>query len=319
MSGVPTEDEPGQITAAVGRACLRFKSLSEVEGQKMFVKCSFPGRGTSILLSGTGDSDERTAASAAVVAPSDTTLVPPLTQSAPVDIVIVSSHPEKESEVPGGDVEHAGTEAPQNDADAKEMEEKKGSVTLVELGFSLDSAKFALTEENLSLLENTEMQIELCSHGVDGAETVIGTATARIANVLRGQNEWRNNLPLGIYSHIEQTASDTKNNEGETADAVNESNVEGGAEGQDEGVIQDKQATPVDTSLGPLEFGGSTSTVCVTLLTDDGTSDYTVGGGSLWTDGAEISGVPEGWKVQPPPETERSGWNDAIAQILAGN
>ena len=56
----------------------------------------------------------------------------------------------------------------------------------------------------------------------------------------------------------------------------------------------------------------------VTLGTDDDTADYTMGGGSLWTDGAEVSGVPEAWKVRPPPETDRSSWNDAIAQLLAG-
>lgn len=317
MSGVTTEDEPGQITAAVGRACLRFKNLSELEGQKLFVKCSFPGRGTSIFVPSIDDPGEPAAASIAAVVPLDSTLVPPRTvQSAPVGIVVVSSQPEKESGGPDIGIENAGVETPQNDADAKDCEREK-SLTSIDLGFTLDSTKFDLTEANLSQIENTEMHIELCLHGVDGTETVLGAATARVANVLRGKNKWCDNLSLGTYSHLVQTAADTKTSEEET-DAANSSSVGADAEGHDEVVITEKQAALVDASLGLLEFGGSTSTVCVTLLTDDGTSDYTVGGGSLWTDGAEIAGVPEGWKIQPPPETEYSGWNDAIAQILAG-
>lgn len=317
MSGATTEDEPGQITAAVGRACLRFKNVSELEGQKLFVKCSFPGRGTSIFVPSIDDPGEPAAASTAAVVPPDNTFVPLRSvQSAPVDIVVVSSQPEKESGVPDIGIENAGPGTPRNDADTKEIDWEK-SLTSIDLGFTLDSTKFGLTEANLSSLENTEMQIELCLHGVDGTETVVGAATARVANVLRGKNKWCDNLPLGTYSHLVQAAFDTKNSEGET-DAVNNSKEGADAEGHGEVVITDKQAALVDASLGPLEFGGSTSTVCVTLLTDDGTSDYTVGGGSLWTDGAEVAGVPEGWKIQPPPETEHSGWNDAIAQILAG-
>lgn len=73
-----------------------------------------------------------------------------------------------------------------------------------------------------------------------------------------------------------------------------------------------------DNSPGALQHGGSTSTVFVTLATDDDTADYTVGGGSIWVDTATVVGAPEGWKIQPPAGTEHAAWNDTIAQILAG-
>lgn len=73
-----------------------------------------------------------------------------------------------------------------------------------------------------------------------------------------------------------------------------------------------------DNSPGLLQHGGFTSTISVTLATDDDTADYAVGGGSIWVDTATVVGVPEGWKIQPPAGTEHAAWNNTIAQILAG-
>lgn len=97
------------------------------------------------------------------------------------------------------------------------------------------------------------------------------------------------------------------------------SDPQGGAAPAVENMLQlPESKDPEDTSAGLLRYGGSTSGLRVSLTTDDDTADYTVGGGLLWVAEAEVVGIPEEWKVQPPPDLEHVARNDAIAQLLAG-
>ncbi|CAM9893670.1 unnamed protein product, partial [Ectocarpus fasciculatus] len=283
----------GQITAAFGRISLRFKNGPEEplpQGQ-VFAKCAFVGRGESFFVPTPPAADGQAPPVVEKGAGSPQTL-PLSVQSEPVDITeAVTSQTEQDEDNVGND------------------NVPTANIVVVDLGFNLDTAKFDLVEDVLSMLDATVINIELClRHGGSGVgaevETaVIGTASVRVAAILSGENEWTNELALGAY-----TASplpDAENSE----EIVAEESKEPG--------LTDNAAIH-DTSSGLLEFGGSTSTIRVTLLANDDTADYTVGAGSLWTNGAEVTGVPEGWKVVPPPETERSAWNDAIAQSLSG-
>lgn len=283
----------GQITAAVGRICLRFKNGPEVpfpQGQ-VFVRCAFVGRGESFFVPTPPAADGQAPAVVDKAAGSPQTL-PLSVQSELVDITeAVTSQIDQDEDSVGND------------------NVPTANVVVADLGFSFDTAKFDLVEDTLSMLDATVINIELClrhdgSGGGTEVETaVIGTASVRVAAILSGENEWTNELALGTY-----TASPIPD-----AENLEEAVAE---EGKGPGLTDN--AAIHDASSGLLEFGGSTSTLRVTLLANDDTADYTVGAGSLWTDGAEVTGVPEGWKVVPPPETERSAWNDVIAQTLSG-
>lgn len=320
------EKDPGQITAAIGRVCLRFKNKAKARNGQVFVKCVFAGEGSSLFVARPvprGSGQGTTGADSTALLP------PPTVQSDPVVITAVSQALEEEGAAAAVVAINSGAV---DDADAGDTPATTPTVgtaavsaadaaAVMDIGFSLDSTKFVLTEQNLSLLENTAITIELCmrsgsggSEDVADAAVVVGTVGVKIASVLRGENQWTADLALGTYTPTPSQADPT-------LPAVDESLQEAGT-GElprtAESVVEKEGIDAEDTSPGPLEYGGSTSTLRVTLATDDDTADYTLGAGSLWTDGAEVDGVPEGWKVRPPPETERSSWNDAIAQILAG-
>ncbi|CAM9278013.1 unnamed protein product [Scytosiphon promiscuus] len=305
------EDKPGQITAAVGRVHLRLKKATEPPQGQLFARCEFIGRGGSFFVPTPPAAAEGRAPAEAGNAPGSPPAPTLSAQSKLVDI-IEGNTTSKEEERNSAPVEIDGVAG-----DATVSSPIPKDVIVVDVGFRLDTTKFDLTEHNLSILNSTEVKIQLCLCTGDGAAgiaaddaaTVIGVASVQVAAILRGQNEWTDELALGTY--VPQAQPDTEHPEegGETQD-----NGELGVASAEVG----SPATSPDLSPGPLEFGGSTSTVRVTLLTNDETADYTVGAGSLWADGAEVTGVPEGWKVVPPPETERSAWNETIANILSG-
>lgn len=310
------EENLGQITAAVGRVCLRFKNAPEAppppQGQ-IFAKCTFVGRGASFFVPTPPAADGDAPAAAAVDNAAGSLLLPsPSVQSEPVDFVngaIGSSRAEEEGSAAAGvDVVTSDHGDDPNKSVAAAAADVDAGVVVVDVGFSLDTVKFGLDEPDLSMLDTTEIKIDMCLCG--DTETIIGTASVRVSSILSGKNEWTEELALGTY-----TAKDT-----EAAGGADEPDVKPTADAvdNDDDGAATTTATVQDVSPGPLEFGGATSTVRVTLLTNDDTADYTLGAGSLWTDGAEIVGVPEGWKVVPPPETEHSAWNEAIAQTLAG-
>lgn len=305
------EENLGQITAAVGRVCLRFKNSPEgpppPQGQ-LFVKCAFVGRGGSLFVPTPPAADSE---AAAVVDNAAGSLLPPppSVQSEPVDIVKATITPRAEEE------RSAEVGVSDHDDDPNISAADVAEVVVVDVDFSLDTARFGLAEPALSMLDTTEIKIDLCLCGSGGAggdaETIIGTASVRVSSILSGKNEWTDELTLGTYVAEVEAATEGKNEpDGTTLAEI--------IDGDGDGAATTTAVVAQDLSPGPLEFGGSTSTMRVTLLTNDDTADYTLGAGSLWTDGAEIMGVPEGWKVVPPPETERSAWNDAIAQTLAG-
>ncbi|CAM9120966.1 unnamed protein product [Ectocarpus sp. 4 AP-2014] len=291
------KESVGQISAAVGRTCLRFKNGPDApspQGQ-VFARCTFVGRGEQFFVPTPPAADGQAPPVVDKAAGSPQTL-PSSVQSEPVDIAeAVNSQIEQDEDIVGND------NVPTT------------NVVVADLGFSLDTAKFDLVEDTLSKLDATVIKIELCLRhggtgggGSTGAEVetaVIGTASVRVAAILSGENEWTNELALGTY-----TASPPPDAEN-LKEVVTEDSKEPGL--TDDAAIH-------DASSGLLEFGGSTSTIRVTLLANDETADHTVGAGSLWMDGAEVIGVPEGWKMVPPPETERPAWNDAIAQALSG-
>lgn len=293
------EEEPGQLTAAIGHVCLLFKDPSESKGQ-VFVKFTVSGRGASIIL----PSPPADGAGEQPVADNATS---PLARSVLSEAVNIDSLSQMEEKQAAVDFSGAADTA---DEVQKAATKSTGGATVVDMRFSLESTKFDLTEHNIAMLETTEATIELClSNGAgNGAETVIGTATVSVADVLKGVNTWTADLALGKYPLPESDVS-----------PIVDDTVEGSEAGQGDGeVVEGQGSAAKDCSPGPLKFGGSTSTMRITLMTNDDTADYTVGGGSLWTDCAEITGFPEEWRVRPPPETEHSCWNDAISKMLAG-
>ncbi|CAB1111613.1 unnamed protein product [Ectocarpus sp. CCAP 1310/34] len=287
----------GQISAAVGRVCLRFKSgpnAPSPQGQ-VFARCTFVGRGEPFFVPTPLAADGQAPPVVDKATGSPQTLLSSV-HSEPVDITeAVNSQIEQDGDIVGND----------NVPTTK--------VVVADLGFSLDTAKFELVEDALSKLDATVIKIELClrhggtcgggSTGAEEETAVIGTASVRVTAILRGENEWTNELALGTY-----TASPPPD-----AEKLKEVVAE---ESKEPGLIDD--AAIHDASSGLLEFGGSTSTIRVTLLANDDTADYTVGAGSLWIDGAEVTGVPESWKMLPPRDTEHPTWNDAIAKALSG-
>lgn len=317
--GMELDGNVGQITAAVGHVCLRFKNVPEgpppPQGQ-IFAKCTFLGRGASFFVPTPAAADGEPPAAAVDNTPGSLPPMPPSVQSEPVDMAnasITSSRAEEERSAAGVDAarDHDDDSRKSADADgAAAVADVDARVVVVDVGFSLDTVKFGLDEPVLSMLNTTEIKIELCLCGE--METIIGIASIRVASILDGNNKWTEDLALGKYVAEEPGATGGTDESDGTLAAEGSDCDEGGTTTTTAVVVQ-------DASQGPLEFGGSTSTMRVTLLTNDDTADYTLGAGSLWTDGAEITGVPEGWKVVPPPETERSAWHDAIARaLLAG-
>lgn len=294
------EAEKGQITVGVSLVCLRFKNHSDYVGHHVFIRCTFLGHGASIFLPSSpviGATKPRK--------PDDIPAPLHMVESEPVEITNFSGmegdgSPEVDGSPPQDTNEGAEThsEAPALDAS-----------TTIEIDFSLDSTKFDLTEASFSELETTEAQLEVILLSENGTKTVIGANSVPIANILRGENVWTDELALGTYDVPVVNAA--KPAESALIDPETE-------EGGDDLTEKEKSRIIEDTSAGPLEFAGSTSTVRVTLMSDDDTADCTVGAGSLWMDGAKITGVPESWKIEPPPETAPSSWNSTIAEILAG-
>lgn len=291
------DEKLGSITAAVGRVCLRFKNGPEAPSPHghVFAKCTFVGRGVSLFAPAPANAE----APAADSVPGS--LPPPVMQSEAFDIETATVASLDEDSSAAVVVDGDGHAAP----------------VVVDLGFSLDTTKFDLTEPTLSMLASTEIKIDLCLRGGAGAaddtETVvIGSACVGVGAILCGKNEWTDELTLGVYTGGLPGEGPAEKNKagGHAVSAAFDNEVEDAAAAN--------AVSTQDASPGPLEFGGSTSTMQVALFTNDDTADYTVGAGSLWADGAEITGVPEGWKVVPPPETERSAWNESIAQTLAG-
>lgn len=321
------EEKLGQITAAVGSVCLRFKQEREAPPPQghVFLKCSFVGRGGPLFVPATPGADGETPAAIDNGTGPPSLQPSPSVQSEPVDIAtaVVTSPTQS-----GGDTAAAVGDDAANEEDAAAtttvadaVAADTAHVVVVDMGFSLDTIKFYLAEPALSMLDATEIRIELCFRSAgagDDTETVIGTASVQVAAILSGKNEWADELTLGTYPAVipEESEAEGKNEADgvSTGDAVDK---EDDVPATDAAVVAAVAAVQ-DVSLGPLEFGGSTSTMRVTLLTNDDTADYAVGAGSLWADGAEVTGVPEGWKIVPPPETERSAWNESIAQALAG-
>ncbi len=294
------DDKLGKIKAAIGRVCLRFKKVPEASSPHghVFAKCAFVGQGVSLFAPTPADGE----APAADSSPGSLPPLPPVVQSEAIDIETATA---------------ASLNEESSSADVVDGDGHAAAV-VVDLGFSLDTTKFDLTEPTLSMLDSTEIKIDLCLRGGAGAAddtevVVIGSACVGVGAILRGKNEWTEELTLGTYSGVlpgEVVPAEENEVDGQAVPAAEDDEVEDAAAAN---------AVPTrDASPGPLEFGGSTSTMRVTLFANDDTADYTVGAGSLWTDGAEVTGVPEGWKVVPPPETERSAWNESIAQTLAG-
>lgn len=298
------EDKFGQVTAAVGCVRLRFKKATEPPHGRLFVKCDFVGRGGSFFVPTPPAAIEGKAPAEVGNTPGCPATLPLSVQSKLVDITEASATSQDEGK------NSAQVDFDNVAGDATGLSPLPTDVVVVDVDFTLETTKFDLTEQNLSILSTTEIKLQLClCIGGDDAETVVGTASVPVADVLGGRNEWTDELALGTYVAPPQPDAETSKKEesAQRKDELDEESTEIGT-----------GATVQDMSVGPLEFGGSTSTMRMTLLTNDETADYTVGAGSLWADGAEVTGVPEGWKVVPPPETERSAWNETIASILSG-
>ena len=207
------EKDPGQITATVGRVCLRFKNTVEAKGQ-VFVKCTFTGEGASMFVAtqpATGGAQEAPGGDSTALLP------PPTVLSEPVGITATVTAVSQPLEEGAAAATAAAAAAAVVDGQAVVDGDNVGDAVVattapavktsaaMDVGFSLDSSKFDLTEHNLSALENTTIKIELCMRGGGGpedatADTIIGTASVTIAAVLRGENQWTTDLPLGTYT-----------------------------------------------------------------------------------------------------------------------
>lgn len=292
----------GQITATISRLSLQFKDLNEVKGRQIFVKCTFSGSAARIFRTkGT------TTATGHLLDDSEASSTQ---ESKPIDI-------------PEADVTTNCQSTPKTG--------EEDTIT-VDVDLNIYSAKYNVSTENMSKLGATEMSIEVCLRGSSGdgsPVTTLGKATAQIEDVLRGHNEWSETFVLGAYDHrrtpepegcdyeIKHTGGQTsidKDFISETT-SVNHSPLDGEC-----GVENSKHYKTIskDSSSGPLRYGGSTSTIHMTLSTDDDTADYVVGGGFMWVEEAMIAGVPHAWKLEPPPETTPSSWDTMIADMLAG-
>ncbi|CAM9230645.1 unnamed protein product [Discosporangium mesarthrocarpum] len=294
--------DTGQITVAVGKAKLFFKSSPTCE-QELFVKFSFDGLAGSIFLP--ADQEDRSA-----TLRSQAAVIPPV------------SSPQGEDETAGGWTPTAST---------------------VDIGFRHTSSNFELSQGELSKLTSSLVTVEVWTllPGDDAGETLVGSTSIDLMNVLQGVNEWSGTLPLGRY---DPPASFSRIGEGQSTDegrskegsiegqrdaeagrpSTGDGNGRGGgneltdvAESHDSIGIGNSASVATDESPGLLQFGGSTSTIHVTLQTDDDTADYTVGGGLLWTDGARVTCLPEEWKMTPSPETDHAVWHQSIADKLA--
>lgn len=294
------EVESGQISIAVSLVCLRFKNLSDYVGHHVFVRCTFLGHGASIFLPSTPISG-----AAKPQKPDDMSVPLHMVESEPVEIINRSGMEGDRNPKVDGSPPRDADEGVETHGEAPALD---ASIS-IEVDFSLESTKFDLTESGFSKLETTEAQLELILLTENGTKTVIGANSVPIANILRGENVWTDELALGTYDVPEVNAADPAES------ALLDPETEAGGDGL---VAKEQPRVVEDTSAGPLEFAGSTSTMQVTLMSDDDTADYTVGAGSLWMDGAKITGVPESWKIQPPPGTDPSSWNSTIAEILAG-
>lgn len=294
------ETENGQITVAVSLVCLRFKNLSDYVGHRVFIRCTFLGHGASIFLPSP---------------PISSTTKPRKHDDIPAPLHMVESEPVEITNFSGveGDGSPEVDGSPPRDteegADTQSEAPALDASTTIKTDFSLDSTKFGLTEASFSELETTEAQLEVILLTENGTKTVIGANSVPIANILRGENIWTDELALGTYD------VPAVNNADPAESASIDPETDAGGDGL---TATEKSPIVEDTSAGPLEFAGSTSTMRVTFMSDDDTADFTVGAGSLWMDGAKITGVPESWKIEPPPGTAPSSWNSTIVEILAG-
>ena len=301
------EKEQGKITLTVGLIRLCFKDVFGVGGN-VFVRCTFTGRGASTFVPDIPPPLEGKADQKLLKNTTSPVRILPVVESEPVNI---TDRPELEGSLnPVVDEESASDAGEATKAHGEAPAIESSTTTVVDAAFSFDSTMFDLTEGSLSMLETTEVQIEVVlDDATTKAKSVIGAVSVPVANVLRGENVWSDELALGAYDGIKLCDAACASNT--LLDPV-------GSKREDDIVTKEREQTVEDTSHGLLEFAGSTSTLRVTLNTDDGTADYTLGAGSLWMDGAEIEDIPESWKIQPPPETERSLWENVLAEKLAG-
>ncbi|CAM9213823.1 unnamed protein product, partial [Choristocarpus tenellus] len=184
-------------------------------------------------------------------------------------------------------------------------------VVTVEGGFQWISTKFELNDGELSKVATSATTLEVWIRGVgkDEEDTLLGSCSIQLFSVLQGRNECSSILPLGCYVQPPAIAASEPQETDES---------ESGRQVQREEDQAEETEQEVDESPGLLQVQGSTSTMQVTLLTDDDTADYTVGGTLVWTESARVTGLPEAWKFSPNPETERSEWQEKIAEKLAG-
>lgn len=213
------DPELGRITVSVGNVRLLFKNPAEAAGAQVFVKCTFNSSSsdTSILF------PTKNPAAGGLPAPagSDRSVVPtPLPiESKPVDIVFLptgSADAIDQSQSKAGADDGRST----HDTDVEKAVDvantpTAGGVVILDLGFSFQSAKFALADTNMSKLGAIEVRMEVCMRGGGEGEsaseqgvTVLGSATARICDVLQGKNTWNNNLALGAYASTAATPTD---------------------------------------------------------------------------------------------------------------
>lgn len=222
-SKMEPEPEPGQITASIGRLCLRFKDPTEANRAQAFVKCTFVGLGASLFsLRPTPEAGEFAPAAPLLQAAGAPVLEKAKAlsswsiESKPVDIIfpIVEEGAITNDSRTGDKARDEQTSVKGGGAAAVKAGVAAG-VTIVDMGLRFQSKKFTLNEENLSKLGATQIKMEVCMRGDGGADnsaavagvTVIGNATARVVNVLQGRNEWSHTLALGEFGNpAEETA-----------------------------------------------------------------------------------------------------------------